>query len=81
MTNRRKSRIATIKCAAELVTLNRIAECSGLVVERTEAPDQFHILNSGRNVASELKTGLWRDMTVRLDHAVTSGAIPGWRTI
>lgn len=81
MASRRRSKVATIACATELTTLRRIAESSGLVAEPAEAPDQFHILNSGRILASELKSALWCEMTARLDHAVASGAIPAWSRI
>jgi hypothetical protein len=78
MALRRKSRIATVKCATELTTMLGIAESSGLEAERADAPDQFHILNSGRILASEMKFALWTEMTARLDQAVRIGRIPSW---
>jgi hypothetical protein len=78
MPSRRKRKIATIKCAVELATLSVIAQASGLVVERADQSDQFHVLDSGRIHASELKSVLWGEMTAKLDQAVSSGAIPVW---
>jgi hypothetical protein len=75
---RRKSKVATIKCAADLTILSRIAESSGLVAEHADAVDQFHVFNTGRILASELKSALWIDLTSKLDHAVQTGAIPHW---
>jgi hypothetical protein len=81
MAVRRKSRVATIRCAADLTTVSRIAESSGLSAERAETPDQYHLFNTGRILASELKSALWADMTCRLDRAVQTGAIPPWAKI
>jgi len=75
---RRKSRIATIACATELTTLSRIVESSGLAAECAGACDQFHIINSGRILASELDSVLWSSVRAKLDHAVEIGAIPQW---
>lgn len=78
---RRNSRIATIACATELTTLSRIVESSGLAAQRTGARDQFHIVNSGRILASELDSVLWSNVTVKLDQAAEAGAIPRWSRV
>ena len=78
---RRKSRIATIACATELTTLSRSVESSGLAAERSGAHDQFHIVNSGRILASELDLVLWSDVRAKLDQAVENGAIPRWSKV
>ena len=78
MAARRKSRIATIRCSTDLKTLKHIAESSGLVAEPATEPDQFHILNAGRMIASEMRFALWENMSARLDEAVDKRAIPSW---
>lgn len=81
MAARRKSKVATINCAADLPTLKRIAESSGLIAERTDTPDQFHVFNSGRILASELRCALWVDLSARLDRAVQNGTISPWAKV
>src|SRR5262249_20797924 len=75
---RRKSRIATIKCATDLKTISRIAESSGLVAESSTREDEFHVAHSGRIPASELRSALWASRVSKLDQAVRARTIPHW---
>ena len=75
---RRHKRIGLIKCSADEFTINSIAHDAGLLAEIAGAPDQFYLVHSGRNLASELEAALFSAAAKLLDHAAHRGVIPPW---
>jgi hypothetical protein len=78
---RRNKRIGLIECSADQFTVNAIAQDAGLIAEIAETPDQFYLVHSGRNLASELETDLFAAAAKVLDHATRQGVIPRWSII
>jgi hypothetical protein len=70
-----------IRCRTDAKTLSAIVEASGLTAEPANAPDQFKLLNSGRNLASEVGPDLFRAAAKHLDRAAHLGAIPAWSAL
>jgi hypothetical protein len=75
---RRNKRIGLIECSADQFTMNAIAQDAGLIAETAGKPDQFYLVHSGRNLASELETDLFAAVEKVLDHAARQGVIPPW---
>ena len=78
---RRKRMVGIIRCTTDAMTLNAIAEIGGLIVEPATTPSQFYVMNSGRNLASEVEPALFAAMSEELDQAVRRGTIPPWSIV
>jgi hypothetical protein len=78
---RREKRVALIECGADEFTVNAIAQDAGLTAETAGTADRFYLVNSGRNLASELEPALFAAVAKLLDHAVRQGAIPRWSLV
>ena len=75
---RREKTVGLIRCRTDAETINAIAETGGLKAEPAGLPDQFYLLNSGRNLASEIEPALFAAVAGALDAAVRRGVIPPW---
>jgi hypothetical protein len=75
---RREKAVGLIQCRTDAETINAIAESRGLTAEPADVPNQFYLLYSGRNMASELEPELFDAVTGALDAAVRQGVIPAW---
>jgi len=78
---RRKRAVGLIKCPTDVSTINAIVEAGGLTAEPADQPGHFYLLNSGRNLASEVEPELYAAAAHRLDSAVRNGIIPAWSSI
>ena len=78
---RRERRVGVIRCASDVATLDTIASSGGLSVKPANAPGEFYVINSGRNLASELEEALLTAVACHLDNAVEKGIIPRWSLI
>jgi hypothetical protein len=81
MAARRAKRIGRIQCAASATTINKIAQLGGLTAEPSERPGEYFLVDSGRNLASEVEPGLLAAVTGHLDNAVEEGIIPRWSLV
>ena len=75
---RREKTVGLIRCRTDAHTINAIVETGGLKAEPAGSPDQFYLLNSGRNLASEVEPDLFDAVAGALDAAVRQGRIPPW---
>ena len=78
MAARRTKRLGLIHCPAEPAFVHAVAQSRGLTAEAAESPDQFYLLSSGRNLASEVEPALFAEAVAAFDQAVHNGAIPRW---
>lgn len=76
--SRRERKVGLIQCGGEAETLNAIAEASGLSVRPAEAPNSYYVVDSGRNLASEVEPALFAAVSRELDRAWHRGEIPHW---
>jgi len=81
MAARRTKRIGRIQCAANAATVNEIAKSGGLTAEPSEQRDEYFLVDSGRNLASELEQALLAAVAGQLDSAVKKGVIPHWSLV
>jgi hypothetical protein len=81
MAVRRTKRIGRIHCAANAAIVNKIAQSGGLTAEPSEQSDEYFLVNSGRNLASEVEPGLLAAVASQLDNAVENGVILRWSLI
>jgi len=78
MAARRAKRIGRIQCAANAATVNKIAQSGGLTAEPSERLGEYFLVDSGRNLASEVAPALLAAVASHLDNAVEKGIIPHW---
>jgi hypothetical protein len=81
MAARRAKRIGRIQCAANAATVNKIAQSGGLTAEPSERLGEYFLVDSGRNLASEVAPALLAAVAGHLDNAVEKGIIPHWSLV
>jgi hypothetical protein len=81
MTGRRSNKIARIQCAASAVTVNRIAQSRGLIAQPSEQPNEHFLVDSGRNLASEVEPDLLQATLVAMSEAERIGLIPPYTLV
>jgi hypothetical protein len=81
MAARRMKRIGRIQCAANAAIVNKIAQSSGLTAEPSEQSGEYFLIDSGRNLASEVEPGLLAAVAGQFDNAVENGVILRWSLI
>jgi len=81
MPRRRERKVGLIQCAADAATLNTIASAGGLTVKPANSANEFYLIDSGRNIASELEQALFAAVAGHLDNAVEQGIIPHWSLV
>lgn len=78
---RRGQIVAYVRVPTDVSTLSRIVQGGGFIAREADKPDHFFLVNSGRNLASEVGEPLVHAASRELDDAVKRGAIPDWSLV
>jgi hypothetical protein len=78
---RRERSVALIQCNADENLIAEIAMSCGLLARSASSPGHFYLINSGRNLASEMGPPLLAATVRALDEAAERGEIPTWTVI
>jgi len=78
---RRGQIVGYVKVFTDVSTLSHIVQGGGLTAREADKPDHFFLVNSGRNLASEVGDHLLQAASRELDDAVKRGVIPDWSLV
>ena len=73
---RRANRVGRIRCMADHATVNRIAQSRGLTAEPCGQRGEYFLVDSGRNLASEVEPDLLQATLAAMRDAARGGVIP-----
>ncbi len=78
---RRERIVGYVRVPTDASTLNCIVRAGGLTARDSDKPDHFFLVNSGRNLASEVGGYLLEAASHELDKAVDRGTIKAWSLV